>query len=299
MLDLKRLRLLHELQMRGSLAAVADALNYSPSAVSQNLTLLEQEAGVALLRRAGRGVRLTPIGERLAARADELLETMERTEAELHANDDEPSGTVRVAVFQSAMLAFLPATLKAMRERASQVRVEVFQREPESALRETWMREFDLVVAEQYPSHAAPHHAGLDRRALVTDRIQLAVSHDHADTVRDIGGAITLPWVMEPRGAASRHFAEQLCRSAGFEPDVRYETADLQAHVRLVESGNAVALLPDLIWTGMGTRCALVGLPGSPRRTIFTSARLAGSLSPAVATIREALDRIAADLRVE
>ena len=67
---------------------------------------------------------------------------------------------------------------------------------------------------------------------------------------------------MEPRGAASRHWAEQACRSAGFEPDVRFETADLQAQIRLIESGNAVALMPDLVWTGRGTTAQLLDLPG-------------------------------------
>ncbi|QKJ18121.1 LysR family transcriptional regulator [Microbacterium hominis] len=299
MLDLKRLRLLRELHMRGTLAAVADALSYSPSAVSQHLSQLEREAGVELVRRVGRGVRLTPAGEQLVARAEELLETMEQAEAELRAIGEGPSGTVRLAVFQSAMLALLPAALRAMREHAPRVRVEVYQREPESALRETWMREFDLVVAEQYPAHSAPHHSGLDRRALLTDRIRLAVGGELADPVRTLADTAELPWVMEPRGAASRHFAEQACRTAGFEPDVRYETADLQAHVRLVESGNAVALLPDLIWASADPRCALLGLAGAPRRTIFTSARRAGAEFPAVSTFRAALDQVASDLEVE
>ncbi|MET0424150.1 MAG: LysR substrate-binding domain-containing protein, partial [Actinoplanes sp.] len=99
-----------------------------------------------------------------------------------------------------------------------------------------------------------------------------------------------------PRGAASRHFAEQLCRSTGFEPDVRYETADLQAHIRLVESGNAVALIPDLLWVGRPeTSCRLLGLPGSPRRTLFTAQRQAGAASPAARAFRETLESAAAD----
>ena len=101
---------------------------------------------------------------------------------------------------------------------------------------------------------------------------------------------------MEPRGAASRHFAEQICRSAGFEPDVRYETADLQAHIRLVESGNAVALIPDLVWAGRyDRRCRLLDLPGAPRRTVFTAQRLAGAASPAARAFRQILEQVAAD----
>src|SRR6185436_1411560 len=59
MLELRRLRLLRELHQRGTIAAVADALQFTPSAVSQQLAMLEREAGVPLLERSGRGVRLT------------------------------------------------------------------------------------------------------------------------------------------------------------------------------------------------------------------------------------------------
>ena len=65
-----------------------------------------------------------------------------------------------------------------------------------------------------------------------------------------LAAASARPWVLEPEGTASREWAEQLCRQAGFEPDVRFETADLMAHIRLIRSGNAVGVLPDLVWAG-------------------------------------------------
>jgi len=97
--------------------------------------------------------------------------------------------------------------------------------------------------------------------------------------------------VMEPRGTASRHWAEQRCRQAGFEPDVRFETADLQAHIRLVESGNAVALLPDLVWGGREPSVALVRLGDAPTRTVFTSVRQASRSRPSILAVREILAR--------
>ena len=296
MLDLKKLRLLRELHLRGTIAAVAEAASYSPSAVSQHLAQLEREAGVELLRKSGRGLRLTPAAERLVERTADLLDVMELAEAELHTSGQDVVGTVRAAVFQSAMLALMPAALEAMRTVAPDVRVELVQREPETALRETWLRDFDLVVAEHYPAHETPHHPGLDRQPLTTDAIRLAVAAEHP-AISSVADVRDLPWVMEPRGAASRHYAEQRCRVAGFEPDVRFETADLQAHVRLVETGNAVAFLPDLVWWGVEpTGCRLLDLPGSPRRTVFTSARASGSDYPAVAVFRRVLSQVAAEL---
>ncbi|WP_019137022.1 LysR family transcriptional regulator [Cellulomonas massiliensis] len=299
MLDLRRLVLLRELSVRGTLAAVAEAMSYSPSAVSQQLSLLEKETGMELLRRSGRGVRLTPQAEVLVEAAGVLLDTIERAEGELAASLTEVRGRVRLAVFQSAALALLPATLRTMADRYPQVRVEMVQREPETALHETWAREFDMVVAEQYPAHAAAWLPGLDRRELTTDAIRLALPPADALTasrrpVADLEGAATMPWVMEPHGTASRHFAEQTCRAAGFEPDVRYETADLQAQIRLVETGNAVALVPDLVWAGRTTTCRLVDLPSSPRRTVFTAQRTSGLGSPAVRALREVLEEVAA-----
>src|SRR5882757_9479505 len=101
MLDLRRLRLLRELNERGTIAAVADALQFTPSAVSQQLAMLEREAGVALLERAGRGVRLTDAARVLAGHADELLERAAIAEAELAGAAGAISGRVRISVFQS------------------------------------------------------------------------------------------------------------------------------------------------------------------------------------------------------
>ncbi|RKR15455.1 LysR family transcriptional regulator [Arthrobacter oryzae] len=298
MLDVRRLRLLRELKIRGTLAEVAEALQYSPSSVSQQLALLEKEAGVELLRKTGRRVQLTPQAEVLVAHTSQLLETLEQAEADLAASLTTVTGTVRIAVFQSAALALMPGALTRMSASYPEVRVEMTQREPETALHETWARDFDLVIAEQYPGHAAPHYAELDRVALTSDAIRLAVppSAPERAAIRTLADTAGLPWVMEPRGAASRHWAEQACRSAGFEPDVRFETADLQAQIRLIESGNAVALMPDLVWTGRGTSAQLLNLPGDPHRTVFTSVRRSSAKRPALLAAREILAATAASI---
>jgi DNA-binding transcriptional LysR family regulator len=291
MLDVRRLRLLRELQIRGTLAEVAEALQYSPSSVSQQLALLEKEAGVELLRKTGRRVQLTPQAEVLVAHTAQLLETLEQAEADLAASLTTVTGTVRIAVFQSAALALMPDTLSRLSTAYPEVRIEMTQREPETALHETWARDFDLVIAEQYPGHAAPRYPELDRIKLTTDAIRLAVppGAPGRPQITSLEDTADMAWVMEPRGAASRHWAEQACRSAGFEPDVRFETADLQAQIRLIESGNAVALMPDLVWTGRGTTAQLLDLPANPFRTIFTSVRRASATRPAILAAREML----------
>lgn len=295
MLDVRRLRLLREVHVRGTIAAAAESLNFTPSAVSQQLSLLEQETGIELLRRVGRRVQLTAQAEILVRHTEDILGSLERAEADLASSLITVSGTVRMAVFQSAMLALLPRTLTRMRDAYPDVRIEMTQHEPETALADTWARDFDLVVAEQYPVHAAPWHPGLDRRELLRDAIRLAVppAASAFGTISSLADAATVPWVMEPRGAASRHFAEQACRSAGFEPDVRYQTADLQAQIRLIRSGNAVAFIPDLQWAGESPTCTLVTLPTQPRRTIFTSTRESSAGRGAIVALRETLETVA------
>lgn len=291
-LDVRRLRLLREVQLRGTLAAVAQALHQSPSSVSQQLALLEREVGTELLRRHGRRVLLTPAAELLAERTATVLEQLELAETDLAAAEDEVSGTVDVAVFQSAALALLPHTLTLLARDHPRLRVTMTQQEPETALRGTWARDFDLVVAEEYPGHAAPHHPGLDRHPLTTDRIWLASAE--SGQVGDLRAAAEQAWVMEPRGAASRHFAEQTCRVAGFEPDVRYETADLQTQLALVRSGHAVALLPDLMLRSAAPGVHLSDLPGHPTRTVFTATRETVARRPGVVAVRTALAEAAA-----
>ncbi|KQW04913.1 LysR family transcriptional regulator [Leifsonia sp. Root4] len=318
MLDVRRLRLLREVKLRGTLAAVADALAYSPSSVSQQLTLLEKEVGVPLLEKSGRRVLLTPQAELLVARAAEVLDTLERAEGELAASLTTVSGTVRLAVFQSAAHAVIPQALTILAADYPELRVEMTEREPDAGLFEVSARDFDLVIAEQYPGHTRERRPDLDRVHLVTDVIRLATGPLAAassgvplkpglDTlagarystdggITTLADAATLPWVMEPQGTAARAWATQLCRAAGFEPDVRFETADLMAHIRLIRSGNAVGLLPDLVWAGESPSVRLLELPGAPHRDVFTSARRSSAERPGVSAVREALARAVAEL---
>ncbi|GMA37594.1 LysR family transcriptional regulator [Demequina litorisediminis] len=295
MYDVTHLRTLREFAVRGTLQATADALGYTSSAVSQHLSALTREAGTALTRRVGRRLVLTSAGAALARSAEDVLGALERARAGVAATLASPHGTVRLAIFQSAALALVPRTLTLLSRNAPEVRVEITQAEPAQALEDTWARQYDLVVAEEYPHHSAPHHSELVRETLVRDEIALASAL--ANPVREIGAAAAMPWVMEPLGAASRHFAEQACRVAGFEPDVRFETADLQAHLALIAAGHAVALMPGLMVASAPVGVALTSLAEPARRTVFAAFRGSSRTDPAVSAVREALRRGAQDLR--
>ncbi|MDF2575572.1 MAG: LysR family transcriptional regulator, partial [Agromyces sp.] len=230
-----------------------------------------------------------------------VLDRLEEAEADVARSLTSVGGTVRIAVFQSAAHAVVPQALTLLRAEHPSLRVEVTEREPELALFDVAARDFDLVVAEQYPGHTRAHREDLDRVHLAADTIRLALppssgaapSGGYRAAYTSLAAASDMPWVLEPTGTASREWAEQLCRDAGFEPDVRFETADLMAHIRLIRSGNAVGLLPDLVWAGEEPSVSLVDLPGHPEREVFTSTRRAAAERPAVVACRDALTRAA------
>jgi len=287
MLDLRRLRLLRELARRGTIAAVAEALSYSPSAVSQQLAALEKEAGVRLLEPVGRRVRLTPQADLLVGHTQVLLEEMERAEAELAQSLNETAGTLRVAAFQTAVLALVPHALSQLERQHPLLRVEVTELEPEVALPALAVGEFDLVLGEEYPGQPLPRPRETERHDLLTDELRLITPAGWSE--QSLTSLASRPFVLEPVGTTAREWATAACRQAGFEPDARYTTTDLQIHLRLVESGLAAALLPDL--SGARDRHDVVAhrLHDRPRRQIFTTVRSGAARHPKVQAFTTAL----------
>src|SRR3954463_4464863 len=109
MLDARRLRLLRDLARLGTIAAVAQAHTYTPSAVSQQLSTLEREAGVALLRRSGRRVVLTPAGSVLARESQTVLAALEQAQAAVRAAGSALAGPLRIGAFPTAVRTLLPS----------------------------------------------------------------------------------------------------------------------------------------------------------------------------------------------
>ena len=291
MLDVRRLRLLRELHVRGTIAAVADALQYTPSAVSQQLAVLEREAGVPLLERVGRGVRLTSAGERLVEHADAVLARLEAAEADLAAGG-EARGRVRVAAFQTAARALVAPAFIELARSAPGIRTELVEMEAEDSLPLLRIGEIDVVVAEEYEHTPRPHDDAVDRRRLGVDRLLLALSSDHPLTRRPAG---QLPlsdlagdaWTAPRDGTAFTDEVRRLCRgTGGFEPDIRHQANDVRLLLQLVASGLAIALVPSL---GMEPQEGVV-LRETPRsREIFASTRRGNAAHPAVAAVLDAL----------
>jgi DNA-binding transcriptional LysR family regulator len=243
--SLERLRVFHAVAASGTVAGAARSLGYTPSAVSQQLAVLEREAGVALVERSNRGVRLTTAGEVMARRAGELLDLVRSAFEDTARAAHEHRTTLTIASFPTA----IPTLVLPARSRLSPtIDIVVVDAEPEQALQLVEAREADAAItdAEAVDLRATDLH----RTLLRTDPLRLVTNRRRR--VRSLADCAADPWVLG--GAHTRHgaAARRVCRAAGFEPDVIVETEDHHIAFDVVRAAGAVTLLPEL---------ALVDLP--------------------------------------
>jgi DNA-binding transcriptional LysR family regulator len=249
--DLRRLRFLRELEERGTLAAVAASLGYSPSTVSQQLALLEKEVGTRLVEKAGRGVRLNDAGRLLAQHARVLLSAAETAAADLAALSDDIRGTVRAGGLQSAARRLLVPAVARMKVDHPRVRLEIFELELEQALPGLRLGAVDLVIGDEYDGHPRPRPAGLRFTVLLEEplKVVLPANHPLARSRRPV--AVTRLrsdiWTASADGTGHHAMVVGTCRAlGGYEPDLRHRSNDADMQLELVRAAAAVALMPAL-----------------------------------------------------
>lgn len=298
MLNVVRLKVLRELYHRKTLSAVAAALSYSTSAVSQQVRLLEKEIGVPLVEPSGRRLQLTPQGLILVAHAEQILDLLERAEADVSNSMTQPRGVVKVAAFQSAALTIIPDALKELRRLYPQLTVEFEQGEPEATLPSLVSSEYDLVIAESFPGLPLPTLPGIAVTTIMDDSLWLVMDAAIAgglDPGQDLIAQLAdARWAVETADSASRAWLTNHCRKAGFEPKVICSSEDVSVHLRFVEAGLAVAVLPGLSLVGASTTIRRFPTSGMQNRQILLAAREASRQRPAILAVSAALHRAAA-----
>ncbi|MDA3624927.1 LysR family transcriptional regulator [Saccharopolyspora sp. WRP15-2] len=245
-MDVRRLRLLRELADRGTVTAVAKALSYTPSAVSQQIRALQTEVGVQLTEPAGRGLRLTDAGWALAARADEVLAAVDRAEAELDSYRSTPRGVVRVAIFPSGAFLLLPGLLRRMGEHPK-VRLECRDVDMTPPEVPGLTADFDLVVTHR--DDQAPPFDG--ERMAITPLLRepldvaLPVGHPLAGKERvEPSELVGEPWLSVDLGFPVDDVLRSLAVRTGVRPKVVQRINDFRVTEVLVADGHGVALLP-------------------------------------------------------
>jgi DNA-binding transcriptional LysR family regulator len=283
MLDVRRLRLLRDLAHLGTVAAVAKAHAYTPSAVSQQLAALQREAGVPLLERTGRRVSLTPTGAALVQHTESVLAALEAAAATLAAARAGLCGTMRIGAFPSAVRTLLPGALVALGSDHPALDLMVTELDPiamPDALRD---RRLDVALLHDYDIVGVEPDATLDSTPLLNETVFLAVSADAGtDPVNDpIRSVHDADWIVGSPGTLCHTVAVRACQIAGFVPRVRHHADDFTAVLALVAAGQGVALVPELAVSHPPAEVRLVPLP-IQRRTRIAYRRGAGA-HPAVA----------------
>ena len=299
MLDLHRLRLLREVHDRGTVHGAARALGYTPSAISQQLAVLEREAGTPLLERIGRNVRLTAAGQVLVRHASTLLEGVEAAEAELATiAAGRVAGVVRVASFQSAFLRIVAPAVRALADSHPDIRVEAEEAEVEQAAPALRLQQLDVMIGDEYDAQPRVVHADLHREPLLREQIRVVLPTDHSEAAAErvsIARLADVRWAACQPGTAHREMQVRVCRElGGFEPDLRYSSDDFLILLELVRTTGAGVLLPDLV-LGHGAPGVAVRLlaEGSVGREVFLLTRR--TQTPAVTAVADALRAAAKD----
>src|SRR5689334_24077510 len=286
MLDVKRLRLLSELSRRGTIAAVARTVGYTPSAVSQSLAQLEREAGIALLERDGRRVRLTAAARRLVEHVDRVLAELDVAEAELAAEQGAVRGEVVIGAFPSAAASIVAPAVGTLSALHAELSCAIREHEPEDGLALLRSGELDLLVSESYDDVPPAPAGGLEQHLLLSEPLLLVLPADHpAPEPVDLATLRDADWIGGLAGTQYATLVERTCRAAGFAPRIVHRADDAGLLQALPAAGLGVSLLPALARTdGDGLRYARVR-PPEPRRHIAALVRGGAAARPAPAAV--------------
>ena len=296
-----RLRLLTQLERLGTVRAVAEALDMSPSSVSQQLTVLEQESHTALFERHGRRITLTPAGVRLAAHAHEILGHIEAAEADLAEQRTEPVGEVRVASFSSALPSLVLPVAARLRNQHPRLRIMITELEPHNSLRALRYGDVDLALVYDFNDGSLPMDGQVRRVRLTNDPIVVVLPVGHplagAGPV-ELAALVDEKWVMDQPGSPMCELITRLCRRAGFEPMITGRYASYTLQLEHVQAGLAVAALPAL---AVDERYALAirDLSDAPTRDILAAVPAGPAPQIATQTILRELRTLGAQLRPE
>jgi molybdate transport repressor ModE-like protein len=233
MLNVNRMRVLREIAARGSIVAAAEALYLSPSAVSQQMSTLEREAGVELLERAGRGVRLTPAGERLVAYTERVLAVLEEAQADVDAVAHGVAGRVHASAFPTAARALLVpalALIKAAYPRLLRV------------------GELDILLTYEFEMLPPREEAGLERVPLLSEPMAIALpaAHPRAGGPVRVADLADEQWIVGRDGSPFLEVQIRVANQAGYEPHADLHSNDYQVILAAVEAGLGVALVPPM-----------------------------------------------------
>ena len=291
MLGVWRLQLLREVGRRGTIRAAAEALSITPSAVSQQLRILEVEAGVALLQPDGRRIRLTDAGLMLVRHADAITAAIDAAEADLAASRAEITGTLRIAAFPTAARAILPGVIAQLGQDHPRLTVTLRDLETAESLAALRLDEVDLALVDVYDEATWIVEPAIELLEVGTDPLYLAAPGEPAVGGRptELASLVHAPWIMDTEGSNIRGAVVRACARAGFEPQVRAACRDYSVIIALVEAGLGVAILPGLALQDRQIRARITHLTPPMTRRVLIAVKPGRRSHPAIAATLAAL----------
>lgn len=292
-MDIRRLRVLRELADRGSVTAVAAALGYTPSAVSQQLKVLSREAGIALTVPDGRGLRLTETGAAVVAGTEDVLAALARLDETVAGLREQPLGTVRLVLFPSAARLLLPGLLRRAAAHDGLVLscrdLDLRPDEVPAAAAEA-----DVVVTHHDERHDPFGGGRLRRRPLLREPLDVVLPPGHPLADRPelhLTDLVDEDWISVEVGWPVDDVLTSLALISGTTPRIVQRINDFSVTEELVADGHGIALLPRYSTDHRaGTRLALRPLAGvRAARLVHAVARAEAAQRPAVRLVLDDL----------
>jgi DNA-binding transcriptional LysR family regulator len=297
MLDVRRLKVLREVSVRGSMTAAADALGYTPSAVSQQIAALEKEMAAVLVERGPQSVALTEAGRILVEHTEWILEQLDIADEQLKAIAGLRGGRLRLATFRSVGETVVAEALTAFHTAWPDVELRLTEGEPEEYISRLAQGELDLALSFDYDAVPAPHDETFVAERLLVEEMMVALPEDHrlAESVSvALGDLAEEPWIVSSSRSSVHEFTARVCGWEGFEPKVAFETDDYHIAQALVAAGVGITFVPALSMCTSHSRVRVLPVrPRPPRRRVHLLTRDGGAASPCVAEMMNLL-RIAA-----
>jgi len=298
MIDLAALSSLRAVATHGSVVAAADALGFTPSAVSQQVKRLERQTGVPLLERVGRGVMLTGHGRHLVDAGARLLTDLEEIESGLHRQADTVAGRLRVAAFSTAMRGLVAPVVRRLLDTHPDLALTLAEREPWDTIDLVSSGQTDLGVVHSWgdlplaiPDHLATTSVALDVADVVVHRDHPLAGRTRV-TPHDL---VDEDWIATPEGTICRQWLTRMYDGTGRLPRIAHESMEFDSHLALVRAGLGIALVPRLGRQPIGDELvALHAEDPVPTRDIIALHRRSMAESPAVTAVLDALVRAGA-----
>lgn len=301
MLDVRRLLLLRDLSVHGTVTAVADLHGVTPSAVSQQLRQLEEETRSQLLERTGRSIRLTAAGRQLTLDTENVLTALEQAQTRLRSGPGTPTGPLRLACFPSALAPLAAPLGDALEGVHEDLRLHITEAEPDVAVRLLLQGRVDIALLYHYTNLAAPAPSGVMTSTLQTDPLVAVLRSDHP-AFHPEGLPIELreladtAWIIAPPQTPCGDAVLQACRSVGFTPQVRHTCNDFLAMIALAASGGHTVLIPRMATAYLPPAMAVRPVTDSAlARTVEVAVRHGTVHEPAIAACLATLRALTRD----